>query len=183
MNPIDRYSRRRALGHHLESQRRRLVYIARSWCRNTTLAEDLVQETFAKAIRHIDQLRDPQALNAWLFHILHRCWLDHCRLERPSENIEQYSDTTEFCTEQPHESMDIIQRVRAAIAALPLGQREVLSLVDLGGFSYAEVGMILEIPTGTVTSRICRAREALRDQLAPLFEKPAAMPAMRLVRA
>jgi len=183
MNPIERLCQRRELGRRLEERRERLRRIAQSWCRNRPLADDLVQETFAKALRSLGQLREIQAFDAWLFHILHHCWLDHCRRERPSEDIETLSDSTELSTEQPQERMDIVQRVRAAIARLPLGQREVLSLVDLAGFSYAEVAMILDIPTGTVTSRISRARETLRDQLAPLTARPENVVALRTVRA
>jgi RNA polymerase sigma-70 factor (ECF subfamily) len=61
-------------------------------------------------------------------------------------------------------------RVRQAVARLPAGQREVITLVDLEEFSYAEVAMILEIPIGTVMSRLSRARAALRDMLR---ERPA----------
>lgn len=184
MNPIERLRQRRELGRHLEGQRHRLHRIAQSWCRSRALAEDLVQETFAKALRNLEQLRNPQAIDAWLFHILHNCWLDHLRRERPSEDIESLSDTAEFATEQPQECRDIVHRVRAAIARLPLGQREVLTLVDLAGFSYAEVAMILKIPTGTVTSRVSRARETLRDQLAPLTQAPTEnVVLMRVARA
>jgi DNA-directed RNA polymerase specialized sigma24 family protein len=56
-------------------------------------------------------------------------------------------------------------RVRAAVARLPVGQRQTLTLVDLEEFSYAEVGEILGIPIGTVMSRLCRGRRALRDEL------------------
>lgn len=183
MNPIVRLCQRRELGRSLEARRSRLFRIALSWCRNRSLADDLVQETFSKALRHIGQLREPQAFDAWLFHILHHCWLDHCRRERPSEDIDTLSNTTELSAEQPQERMDIIHRVRAAIARLPAGQREVLSLVDLAGFSYAEVAMILEIPTGTVTSRISRARESLRNQLVRLIEQPENVVPIRIAHA
>lgn len=56
-------------------------------------------------------------------------------------------------------------RVRAAVARLPVGQRQVLTLVDLEEFGYAEVGKILQIPIGTVMSRLHRARSALREDL------------------
>lgn len=183
MNPIERLRQRRELGKHLEGQRHRLHRIAQSWCRSRALAEDLVQETFTKALRNLGQLRNPQAIDAWLFHILHNCWLDHLRRERPSEDIETLSDTSEFSVEQPQERRDIVHRVRSAISRLPLGQRQVLTLVDLAGFSYAEVAMILNIPTGTVTSRISRARETLRDQLAPLTDTPVNVIPMRVARA
>jgi len=183
MNPIERLCKRRELGKRLEERRGRLHRIANSWCRSRSLADDLVQEAFTKALRHFGQLREAQAFDAWLFHILHHCWVDHCRRERPSEDIDSFSNTTELSAEQPQERMDIVHRVRAAIAGLPVGQREVLTLVDLAGFSYAEVAMILEIPTGTVTSRISRAREALRDQLMLLTERPGNVVPMRIARA
>jgi RNA polymerase sigma-70 factor (ECF subfamily) len=64
-----------------------------------------------------------------------------------------------------------VRRVRLAVAELPAGQREVVTLVDLEEFSYAEVATILEIPIGTVMSRLSRARLSLREKLR---EQPAA---------
>jgi RNA polymerase sigma-70 factor (ECF subfamily) len=58
-----------------------------------------------------------------------------------------------------------VLRVRTAVAALPLEQRQVVTLVDLEGFAYAAVAEILSIPVGTVMSRLCRGRRALRDKL------------------
>jgi RNA polymerase sigma-70 factor (ECF subfamily) len=107
-----------------------------------------------------------------LFNILHNCWVDHCRRDRRIEDIDDLRDDLALATEPASERCDIIARVRAAIARLPDGQREVVSLVDIEGFSYAEVAMILQIPTGTVTSRISRAREALRRELAELVSDP-----------
>ena len=61
----------------------------------------------------------------------------------------------------------------AAVARLPVGQRQALTLVDLEEFSYAEVGEILGIPIGTVMSRLCRGRRALRDELLRVEANPA----------
>ena len=72
------------------------------------------------------------------------------------------------CDETPdtaHDRLETVNRVRAAVARLPVGQRQVVTLVDLEEFSYAEVAATLGIPIGTVMSRLCRARLALRDQL------------------
>jgi RNA polymerase sigma-70 factor (ECF subfamily) len=66
--------------------------------------------------------------------------------------------------------LEVAVRVRAAIARLPEGQRQVVTLVDLEGFSYIEVAGILGIPIGTVMSRLCRARAALRDQLQEMLQ-------------
>jgi RNA polymerase sigma-70 factor, ECF subfamily len=60
--------------------------------------------------------------------------------------------------------------VRAAVLRLPVGQREVMSLIDLQGFAYDEAAQILDIPVGTVNSRICRARETLRELLLDLTQ-------------
>jgi RNA polymerase sigma-70 factor (ECF subfamily) len=183
MKPVEALYQRRALGHQLEGRRHALLRVAMSWCHSRALADDLVQEAFAKALRNHSQLRQPEAFNAWLFHILYHCWIDHRRRERPCEDIETLADTAAFSTEQPQESREVIQQVRAAIARLPEGQREVLSLVDLAGFSYAEVAMILAIPTGTVTSRISRARETLRETLAALSIQPGKVVPIRLASA
>jgi RNA polymerase sigma-70 factor (ECF subfamily) len=66
---------------------------------------------------------------------------------------------------------EIVRRVRLAIGQLPVGQREVVTLVDLEEFSYAEVAAILDVPIGTIMSRLSRARTALREALR---EQPAA---------
>ena len=64
-----------------------------------------------------------------------------------------------------HDRKQVVDRVRSAIATLPIGQRQVLTLVDLEGCSYIEVAQALDIPIGTVMSRLSRARKALKNQL------------------
>jgi len=156
------------LGEHFRTCQRRLHGIAYMWCRNHPQADDLVQETFAKALKNIAQLRENKAIDAWLYHILYHCWLDTRRRERQAEDIDAVNEAGELISEARPEDAEIAARVRAAVLRLPDGQREVLSLVDIEGFSYGEVSTILNIPVGTVTSRISRAREALRADLAEL---------------
>lgn len=172
LNHLDGFIRRAALGRQLRERTERLHRAAFALCHSRALADDLVQETFARALRGIGQLRELAALDGWLYHILHNCWRDHCRRARHAEDIDALSEDAELATEPLGERHDTIARVRAAIAALPDGQREVLSLVDIAGFSYAEVALLLNIPTGTVTSRISRGREALRAELADLVGEP-----------
>lgn len=179
MNPLQRLCRRLALGQRLEQRRAHLHSLARSWCRDRALADDLVQETFARALHNMNQLREPQAIDAWLFHILYNCWCDYRRRERPSEDIDALADAPELAVDPLQETDDLCRRVRAEIARLPDGQREVLTLVDLAGFSYGEVATILNIPTGTVTSRVSRAREALRTSLAALVSESEKVVAIR----
>lgn len=156
------------LGEHFRACQRRLHGIAYMWCRNHPQADDLVQETFAKALKNIAQLREAKAIDAWLYHILYHCWLDARRRERKTEDIDAVNEAGELVSESSPEDVVAAARVRAAVLRLPDGQREVLSLVDIEGFSYGEVSTILNIPVGTVTSRISRAREALRVELAEL---------------
>jgi len=177
LNPIDLPSRLWALSSQINTRRRRLHRLALSWCRDPSLADDLVQETFLKALRHLNQLRDIESMDAWLSNILFNSWRDHVRSRRHAEDIDQLSDLEEFVLDCEHEKRDLVGRVHSAIDALPSAQREVLALVDLYGYSYAEVTVLLGIPTGTVTSRISRAREALRELLTDsVAESPKIIP-------
>jgi len=161
------------LARTIGERRQSLVRVANAWCRNSTLADDLVQETLFKALRNIGQLRDRESMDAWLFQIMSNCWRDHFRRERNVEEIGAYAEDSALICEDNHHGNEIVSRVRTAVLRLPVGQREVLALVDLQGFSYDEVSRILEIPVGTVTSRICRAREALRVVLSDLVHRDA----------
>lgn len=154
---------------NLARNRKRLYRIAYSWTRNAALADDLVQDTMIKALRHQGQLREPEAQDAWLFTILANSYRDHFRRQREMDNIDDLDLPHDRTPETEHADNQIRRKVRAAIARLPEGQRQVVTLVDLEGFSYVEVAQILSIPSGTVMSRLCRARQALRELLLPEF--------------
>ncbi len=154
--------------------------MAYSWSHNAALADDLVQDTLAKALKNANQLRDPALFNGWIFSILANCWRDHFRRHREMEDIDEFDDIEKlsecgcvngFTPEDEHAQSQVVSRVRNAVGRLPVGQRQVLMLVDLEECSYTEVATILEIPIGTVMSRLCRARQALKillKELAPL---------------
>ena len=167
MNPLNLLTRNREFRQKLEQSRQRLYRLAYAWSHDPTLADDLVQETMAKALKHAGQLRNRDAMDSWLFGILANCWRDHFRARRELDNIDDYVITNDITPETQHEQEHITQRVRAAVASLPDGQRQVLTLVDLEGCTYAEVANALQIPIGTVMSRLCRARKTLA---ATLFE-------------
>jgi RNA polymerase sigma-70 factor (ECF subfamily) len=124
-----------------------------------------VQEALTKALKNSGQLRDPKTIKAWLYRILSNCWRDHFRRTRDTVDVD---DVVLVETETPdisHDRNQVIHRVRSAIALLPMGQRQVISLVDLEGCSYIEVAQILDMPIGTVMSRLSRARKALKERL------------------
>lgn len=155
----------------LEDSWPRLYRLAYAWTRNVALAEDLAQETLMKAWHKRAQLRDADAGPAWLFTILANCHRDHLRRYQETDDIDTLPLTDESSPEAETERQTVIGRVRTAVAALPAGQRQVITLVDLEGLSYAEVANVLEVPVGTVMSRLCRARRALRHALLATAER------------
>jgi RNA polymerase sigma-70 factor (ECF subfamily) len=162
--------RPRGLEDQLEGHRTPLFRVACAWSHDRAMADDLVQETLVKALVHAEQLRDADRLRSWLFGIMANCWRDHLRALRPDTDIDALDEECFRCDETPEAAYhrgEIVVRVRAAVARLPVGQRQVVTLVDLEEFSYADVAAILDIPIGTVMSRLCRARLALREQLRP----------------
>jgi len=158
----------------LEQQRLRLYRIAYAWTHNAALADDLVQETLAKALRKSSQLRDPNAGDAWLYSILANCHRDHFRRSRATEEIDENTITHESTPEKESSDQQVVLKVREAIARLSEGQRQVVTLVDIQGLSYLEVAQILNVPIGTVMSRLCRARHALKDLLGDFAPRTAA---------
>lgn len=173
---------KKSLYQRLEESRARLYRMAFAWSHNPPLADDLVQETLAKALRHTHQLRDPKSMDAWLFSILANCWRDHFRRNRELENFDALELTHDHTPERIHDRSQVVRSVRAAVAQLPEGQRQTLTLVDLEGFSYAEVAEILAVPIGTVMSRLCRARKTMKALLLEQGARPAAGAPPRLKR-
>lgn len=186
MKILSMFCRTDVFHEQLEQIRPKLYRVAFSWCHNAALAEDLVQETLSKALKNSGQLRDPELLNNWLFRILANCWHDHFRKYRETEHIDALEDLRcvhESTPEDEHAQAQIVDRVRGAISKLQLGQREVLTLVDLEEFSYAEVAEILGVPAGTVMSRLCRARRALKEHLQELApQQPVHAPRLRRIK-
>lgn len=159
------FHRSREARQRLEQHRAKLYRIAYAWTHSRALADDLVQETLTKALTKSEQLRDPAAAEAWLYSILTNCFRDHFRRTRETEDIEEIDLPVETTPESESSQQQVVTRVRAAIAQLPDSQRQVVTLVDIEGFSYVEVAKTLDIPIGTVMSRLCRARGTLKELL------------------
>ena len=171
--------RSRQFQQQLDARWHRLYRVAYSWCHDPHLASDLAQETLYKALKNRHQLKDESAFDAWVFTILNNCWKDHWRNQRDTMEIEADGLQTEDNCYAEIEQDTIINVVRNAIALLPIKQRQILTLIDLEEMSYKEVAGILDIPIGTVMSRICRAREALKVSLLDLEQSK---PSLRRVK-
>lgn len=147
-------------------------------CRDAASADDLVQSTLERALTHWRELRDADALRAWLFSILYRQFVDsRRRAQRYAWLLERIRPDAE--AEQPSVEREVIARsVLQAFAQLPVEQRSLLYWVSVEGLSYEEVAGILQVPIGTVMSRLSRARRALRR----LGDGEIAVPALRLLK-
>jgi len=163
------------LHNRLASSRNRLYRLAYAWCNDATVSDDLTQEAMTKALRNSRQLKDPAKLDQWLNGILINCWRDHYRSRKDYENIDDYELYDDDTPEKQWIQSDQRQRIRTAIARLPESQRMVVTLVDIDGASYAEVADTLQIPIGTVMSRLCRARKTLMKRLQSLKQVTAAV--------
>lgn len=168
---------------HLRSQvvaeRQRLYRLAWSWCHDAVLAEDLVQETLTRALAKLDNLREESRLPVWLTRIMLNLYRDHYRKKREDTGLESDLLATEETPEQSIERSVLVQRTRQAIASLNDGHRQVVTMVDISGFSYAEAAEVLDVPVGTVMSRLSRARIKLREKLEQTDASPANVVPMR----
>jgi RNA polymerase sigma-70 factor (ECF subfamily) len=142
-------------------------------------AEDLVQETYARAFRSWRSYTPGTNLRAWLFRILTNLNIDRGRREQRSPSTQPLEEGDYFlynrleATSGETDEERILERlsqdhVAEALAAVPHDFRDVLVLVDIGDFTYAEAAQILDIPIGTVMSRLHRGRRILKQQLAEL---------------
>lgn len=146
--------------------------------RDQTEAQDLVQETYLRAVRAFGSLMPDSNLKSWLFAIMRNIWLNQLRHARSGPRFVELdgeeADRAQWLdgvANDPHAvyiSKLEREEVRAAIERLPRLYREIIVLRDLEGFSYQQIASILECPAGTVMSRLGRAREKLRRLLSDL---------------
>ena len=149
----------------IESRRERLYRLAFSWCHDSMLADDLVQDTLNKALQKQDQIKDLEKLNAWMFRILHNTWMEHLRRYKPTTDLDDIDPLDEQTPERLLSDEQLVKLVHQAVSKLPMPQRQVVTLVNLEESSYADVAEILDIPIGTVMSRLSRARITLKKSL------------------
>jgi len=142
-------------------------------------AEDLMQETYARAFRSWQSFQPGTNLRAWLLRILTNLNIDRGRRIQRSPDLQPLEEgdyylynRLEESGREPNNDQDRVDErlsqddVVAALSAVPHDFRDVIVLVDIGDFSYADAAQILEIPIGTVMSRLHRGRRILKRELA-----------------
>jgi RNA polymerase sigma-70 factor (ECF subfamily) len=154
--------------------------------RNHADAEDLVQETYLKAIRSVSSYQEGAGTKAWLFRILTNTFIDRYRQRMRAPETVELSDegglyeaflegrSADGSAEAPWSATELDDflrsfvgdEVKAALESLPASFRLVVILRDIEGFSYREIAEIVGVPVGTVMSRLFRGRRALQQRLA-----------------
>jgi RNA polymerase sigma-70 factor, ECF subfamily len=152
-----------------------LYSYARTLCRNPAEAEDLVQETYFRAVRAYAQLAPDSNVKSWMCTIMRNIRLNALRQQKKDPNFVEFDSEPEGgslwvdrAAEDPYDlyvTRTTRAEVRQAIEQLPTPYREVIILREFQDLSYGEIASILGCPTGTVMSRLGRAREKLRDLL------------------
>ncbi len=149
---------------------RSLLRVARRLTSGSSQAEDLVQECFLLAWRGFHQLREGTNTRAWLFRILFNAFYAQGRKRRRApDTVSLTADVSAPVSSLSRRvpPLDESVEVARALAALQLDHRTVLLLAVVEGFTCSEIAEILGVPVGTVTSRLSRARQAMRMRLAP----------------
>jgi RNA polymerase sigma-70 factor (ECF subfamily) len=147
-----------------------LYNFARWLTQDTTEAEDLVQETYAKALRGFSSFQLGTNFRAWMYRILRNSFLSSRTGLKTTVAIDEETDENLLPAENATPESILIaqanrQAVQQALADLPVPFREILLLCEVEEMSYQEISETLAIPIGTVMSRLSRARKALRGQL------------------
>jgi RNA polymerase sigma-70 factor (ECF subfamily) len=129
------------------------------------LSEDLTQETYVRALAHLDQWQPGTRIDSWMFRIAQNLWIDHMRTQRfrgEVVDIEVLGELLSCDGQIIAENRILLHEMRKDIAQLSPDQRNVIRLVCGYGMSYKETGEILNLPAGTVMSSLARARGALQ---------------------
>jgi RNA polymerase sigma-70 factor (ECF subfamily) len=142
----------------------RLRRYARALTGDVNRADDLVQDTLERALAKLDLWQPGSDLRAWLFTLMHNLFVNQIRVRRPPETAME--DALDEPVSGGQMEALAARDIQDALARLPDEQRAVLLLVGLEQFAYSEAAQVLGVPTGTVMSRLSRARERMRQMLA-----------------
>jgi RNA polymerase sigma-70 factor, ECF subfamily len=153
------------IGERLVALLPRLRRFARSLSRNQHDADDLTQVAVERVLRNRDQFRPGASLSGWVFAIMKNAWLDALRARTRRGEVALPEDSGEHPAVSPVDTQTQLWSVSEAMSKLPEDQRLAVALVLVEGMSYKEAAAVLEIPIGTLTSRLARGRTALASAL------------------
>ncbi len=142
----------------------RLRRFAYSLVGDASKADDLVQESCARACANLDAYQPGTRLDSWMYRIVRNVWLNQKRAQGvrgPVIEIDAVPDAVGEDGRDVAESRIMLKRVMSALKKLPQEQQELIALICIEGVSYQEAADILNLPLGTVTSRLARGRRAL----------------------
>jgi RNA polymerase sigma-70 factor (ECF subfamily) len=143
----------------------RLRRFARNLVRNSHDADDVVQIAVERALLRLDQWRSDARLDSWLFKILRNAWIDEVRARSRRAKVLLPEEAGEQIGEATMEREIERWSAEMALVRLPEDQRVAVSLVLIEGLSYKDAAEVLDVPLGTLTSRLARGREALQEML------------------
>ncbi len=164
-------------GRQIEQHIPRLRRYARALVGERSRADDLVQDTLERAWGRFHLWRRGSDMRAWLFSIMHNVHANHVRSNCAAPVLLPLEDELNIPVRATQEDGLQLRDMHAALACLPREQREVLLLVGLEEMRYEEVAKVLDVPLGTVMSRLSRGRERLRQIMAGNV-----IPALRVVK-
>ena len=164
---LEKVALRREFEQRLEECGTLAFRVARGVLRTTADAEDVAQEAMLRSYRRFALLRDPSRFRAWLVRISFRLALDHGRSARRREQRETAwaTDLPKPTAEDVAASNEFGRRLQEAMRALPEKSQLVLLLTSMDGHSLEEVAELLQLPVGTVKSRLHSARKQLAEKL------------------
>jgi RNA polymerase sigma-70 factor (ECF subfamily) len=159
----------------IEAEIPRLRRYARALTRDLIAADDLVQDCLARALGKLHLWQEGTDLRAWLFTILHNQYVNHVRRAVREGTAVALNESEPLLTRAPQQGRRLeLRDLQRAIAKLPEEQRSVILLVGLEGMRYEEVAAVLDVPVGTIRSRLSRGREALRRLMGAVPDAPQA---------
>lgn len=149
----------------------RLRRFSRSLTGNAGDADDLVQIAVERALRHLDQYQPDTRLDSWMFKVVKNAWIDEIRSRHRRDRIFAPAEAGEHIGDHSAETLEARRKlveVETAMQELPEDQRLAIALICVEGLSYSEASEVLDVPVGTLSSRLTRGREALMARLGGL---------------
>lgn len=146
----------------------RMRRFARSLTKDAFEADDLCQLTIERALKSRSKWQDGTRLDSWMYMIMRNCWIDELRSQnRRTLHFAPLDEADRVKQQSSSGDSDQLRRMdlHSAMQALPPEQKELVALVWIEGLSYRETADLLDIPMGTLTSRLFRARKALMASL------------------